>query len=814
MSKNFSFKSSVLNHLSKAKETCDRSIGNTPTSDETVKQAARETEFNHSKNLKEIDRQRGRFFTKLFSSRNNLRKDTGVRVIHPVGADVFRELISTYLDIAEIEQENDPDGLPITDEQFYFRYYRVAFNNEVLRKGVFGVAAAYLGVIRRLPTDVIKNISAYVRGISPASNTEHYNFKNAQDFDQEITKHKLNSYSRFGKTERFQLEKVEEVFPTTIRKLLKKTTDEVIKLEKVNDPNEDSIYKILGLIGPYEAESLDDQDIPDQAFSFNPIKALIFSGKNPVDERDIEMKRVKTLLNKKTGEKIIKNQSVRYEDMENNHLHSPLIGSTGLPSWNTVDTISEALIKSIENEQLDRSWHFQSGKVGDLIVNIDGRQYRTLENTDEQQSSFQIPIDTRIISVYGKLKNFTDYGILLPLGSLLTDITEIKSGTVWESESKLPNNFHLKLKLTPELDKENQLQSLNLSVNYHPNHECEYHSWLRNQMAKYRSYVNSGFRNLISPKPFPNPVAAYFKGMENLGMLESSSFLKKVLQNTLVLASLIFIIAVAINLVANAFGVTGTRLNIVSVSIPFFLVGGGLLGVHLNRGNGLNSIIGVTTGLCFLGGILFFALVSSRFINQTLKSAIVYSISPTSSAKPVDKIAYIDKTPSQYSSVIQKVTNNSYPVTSEKDNKKVIWIVTPVIATQTIKGNIKNPKSSNPRSFTAREINPLDLKSGATINALADHITKDNKKTDDTNSTEENKEELKSLGATVISISKESDNEGVVLVRFRFDKLIFVDGQEINLPKGQDTIIAMDTKNTNQIIRLNVSNLAFPLASK
>jgi hypothetical protein len=800
MDKKFSFKNTVLDNLDKSWETCVRSLGESDESDEIVKRAARECKVVHQKNIAEINRQRGHFLKKMFGIKNNLRKDTGVRTIHSTGSDVFRELTSVYLDIAEIDQETGTDKESITDEQFYFRFFRAVFSINVLRKGTFSVCAAFLGVIRRIPTDTIKNICAYLRGISPASNTEHYNYKNAQDFDHEIAKAKINLYKRFAESERFMDEEVEKALPTTIRKLLKKETPKVIKLEPTTEGGANYIYKTIGLIGPWEGKSLEVDDIPNEPFSFHPIKKLIYSDKNPVDERDYEIRRMKTIFKKETGDLILKNQSVRHDTMENNHLHSPLIGSTGLPSWTPVYAISAALIESVKNEQLDQSWAFQSDEISGLIINIDGREYQSLEEVTEIDKTLSIPVGTRVVSVYGKIKGFGNDAFLLPLGSLIVDLNNLKEDKPWESESKLPNGFHLKIKLVPELNDERQLNSLMLTVNYHRNYQCEYQSWFQNQVMKWWSTATGKLKKLIPAEPFPKPVEAYVNSMETLGIFKTRGVIGKVLASTTLLAILIVVISVLLRYITNFFGLGRPRFSIVWVSTVFFIVSASLLFFSLFKRKGLNTTMTECVNTGFLGGVVFLAILSSTHVNKVMERTMIPS--PVREKQPT-------------------VMNQKSEETREvflNPSKNTVGIVMPVIATEARRENKENQKSMSTSSFIARSINPLKLKTGSRIQAIVDKKNTVKKIGNDSPEVagvvDTNEDDLKCLSATVVSISKEMDNESVVLVRFRFDKLLYNDGQEVALPKGQDTIIAMDTKNTNQIIKLNVSEISYPHANR
>jgi hypothetical protein len=727
------------------------------------------------------------------------RKKAQRRVYHPMGANLFWYLVKEKVAVEEKKQEEE--GRVISPNAKLFRFLHKLFENENFIKGSFIPLVGLLGILYNINPDLLVDISAHLHGIDLYYDKNHRDFRNREFFVKEGAKLIAKMSERFSPTGFFELVPIDgQSFHEEIKQHTENDIDHWFKFELADAETTEVIKMMLYVIGPWGSEPLSASDIPNQSLRYNRIEKLVCeTGVHPFLEREIESCRSRTALYIEFIEVLLRHESVRINNMNNQMLVPHLSDDEGgnKVKLNEIKPLDDTFKLNIAMEELAKPLHHRHLTKFNLAIEIDGTEIGTVDSEVGKYDTV-ISKDSRILSLIAKTVNPDFSETSISLGTLLVAYTGVDEGEIWVSESQVADN-HLGLKLIPVMDANETLESINLSIDYHSAEKCvltnENSGWTRKIWNRFVN-VKNGFSGGIVPQP----VESFLNDLESVNLFSAPKAkrqgIKSSLAFTLVVTFFSMLLLIVIHSVRDRLPEVLLIPEIVLTLMVGFVSLILLISLALPKKKGINEVFRFCNQFSFLSGVISLVLMTSFFTHGWDKldnlSQITAAVhlpsfelgiksvsSPTTANKMAQSINFVSSNAGVPETNPQLPPDNLRVIKADNINIGVVANVA-----------VKKPRERRLVQYVSGTIYTKKIETGDMIEA---HIfDKQDVKSKDKNSNasdEDLKNKIKSLIARVTYVDKNACQGNKVELKVKLDKLKSDAGTEKPLDESEVTVI-------------------------
>ncbi len=710
---------------------------------------------------------------------NNGRKNSTLRIFHPLDENLIQYLIKEFTMQEEIRREQNGE-IP-SEAQAFMRFFHHVFQNSYFLRGSSHAITSVFGGFHNMNCVSLSDISAYLHGLSPTfpKDLKHYNFKDTEHFRKIAVEVATDLLKRSGFRKIFNTREFESLHnhQHLQHTIADYSSDwfEFREADRQGIANANFLFRQFSLWGN---ETLKPELITHN-LRYNLIEKL-----RDKDVRTLEQTVIASILNSDFVDKLLKNEGVRTSNM-NDKLLLPVLktGTTlGQVKFEEIKPLDAAFEKEIAWELLKNPVLLRNMKDFDFLIQLDGQPKRLGTISKDFLDNFIIPVKTKIISIFAQSEGQRDP---IPLATVLTDITNLAEGEVFSSESVLENGYHLIVKLNPRFDANNDVSHYGLELDYHSEIFCPS---LVNQNVFEKGFAS--FLNIFNDS-FPKQVEQFIQTLQFLEKTNSFDVWKSVGRIIIPISLVVFVLS---SLILFSFGNlslyfgNSPNYSATSISIITLLTSLTILGIQFTRPSNPTRFFRLFSQGGFVAGILTVSLVISSFAMYRSKSTLNYDDLVSD-----PDVLNIDESESAANNELE------YPLPIDNESSDSI-----VVIPHTIIDVVNNDSSF----YQSHKLLVNSLNKGKRFKILkVKTITVDDEfkgKTEDND-----KDSIKSLYAIVTSFDKSQIKTKESVLTVKVDSLEMKNGSvyEVKCPEQK---ISVDTSMPSVSIAISLGKIKIP----
>jgi hypothetical protein len=627
---NYNFKESVVDNLEIGYKTIMMSLEDERLAYEILADACEEFQVVHFANLKKIREQRnainkGNFLKSREGKQKPPRKAAGRRIYHPTGSYLFYYLVKERIALEEKRQE--VLGIPVTNKAILFRFFHNLFENNNFLKGAFLPITAMYGIVHNIDPRILVKISSHFHGIDADYDTKDRDYRGPDFFSEKGGNLLTNATNRFAETGFFEMVRSEEqaLLHREIKEALNGDIDYYIKFEPADKETIAVVENILDFLTPWGAVRLSPDDIPKYNLSHTRIPALE-SRNSATSERELETIRSATSMSLPFAKEMLKNESVRKNNMSDN-IYVPVLNKKQNFSRDSQATceFDEKFILQVAMKQLEKPMTQQNLNNFVLAVEADGIEIGSV-SSKLGKARLQVPSGTRKLSVLVKCLRKDNTEESFPVMVVPIAFTGLDGGEPWLGESTLENNNHLALNLTPVINtrgrevgsRHPEIKSFELVLDYHTPEKCGVHSkpgFVNGLIARL-----AGLRNWVQPDIVSKPIDGFLHNLEATKYFSESKAkrngIRSSLRFTVAVNGVTLLLALGLYLAKDKLPDFWITSETVLIATIFLVTVSLMIASFFLRRDGINKIISFCNHFGFLGGLVSIVLLMSIFTHN------------------------------------------------------------------------------------------------------------------------------------------------------------------------------------------------------